>query len=209
MINLFIDTSNDELIVALLVESNLISKKIKKSKNDHSVYTVKYIDDILKENGYFPNDVDNIFVVNGPGSFTGVRIGVSVAKTYAYLLQKNVIQVSSLRAMSLSVDNKMAISLIDAKNNNYYVGIYDMFDNSVSYETFTTKEDVLEKIKKYDDAKLISNKSFKIESYEVEKVELDIENIVKIYLSEFKKVNVHEVKPNYLKLPQVYEDKNV
>lgn len=209
MINLFIDTSNDELIIALLNEDKLIAKKTKKSKNEHSVYTVKYIDDILLENNYKPNDIDNILVVNGPGSFTGVRIGISIAKTYAYLLKKNIIQVSSLRALALSTDNQVAISLIDAKNNNYYLGIYDMFDNNMTYETFTTKEDVLTKINRYENAKVISNKEFTIEDKKVSKVELDIENITRVYLSENKITNVHEVKPNYLKLPQVYEGKNV
>lgn len=209
MINLFIDTSNDELIIAVLEDDKLLAKKTKKSKNEHSVYTVKYIDDVLNELNYEPKDIDNILVVNGPGSFTGVRIGVTVAKTYAYLLNKNIIPVSSLRELALSTDNKIAISLIEAKNNNYYIGIYDMFDNHVTYETFTTKEDVLEKIKRYNDAKLISNKDFLIDDIKVNKVELDIENIVRTYLKEDNNINVHELKPNYLKLPQVYEDKNV
>lgn len=209
MINLFIDTSNEELIIAILRDDVLLSKKTKKCKNDHSVYAVKYIDDVLNELGLEPNDVNNIFVVNGPGSFTGLRIGVSIAKTYAYLLKKEIILVSSLRALALSCDNKIVISLIDAKNNNYYVGIYDMFDNHVTYETFTTKEDVLEKINKYEDVDLISNKDIKVDNYKFKKVELDIENIVRVYSKESEIINIHEVKPNYLKLPQVYEEKNV
>ena len=208
MINLFIDTSNDELIIAILKDDVILAKKSKKCRNEHSVYTVKYIDDVLKELGLEPNDVDNIMVVTGPGSFTGLRIGVSVAKTYAYLLGKRIIPVSSLRSMALSTDNNIAICLIDAKNNNYYVGIYDMFDNSVTYETFTTKEDVLEKIKKYKDANVVSNKEFYIDDIKIKKVELDIENIVRVYSKEKDVVNVHDVKPNYLKLPQVYEKNN-
>ena len=82
-----------------------------------------------------------------------------------------------------------------------------MFDNDVTYETFTTKEDVLAKIKRYDNAKVISNKELVIDKKKIHKVELDIENIVRVYLSENKIINVHDVKPNYLKLPQVYEDK--
>ena len=209
MINLFIDTSNEELIIAILRDDTLLAKKTKKCKNDHSVYAVKYIDDVLEELGLEPNDVNNIFVVNGPGSFTGLRIGVSIAKTYAYILKKDIILVSSLRALALSCDNKIVISLMDAKNNNYYVGVYDMFDNHITYETFTTKEDVLEKIKKYKDAKLISNKDIEVDDYKFNKVELDIENIVRVYSKENEITNIHEVKPNYLKLPQVYEEKNV
>ena len=209
MISLFIDTSCDELVVAVLKDGKILSKKTKRCKNEHSVYTVSYIDESLKEANLEPNDVDYIYVVSGPGSFTGVRIGTSIAKTYAYLLNKKVILVSSLKALALSVDNNIVVSVIDASNNNYYMGVYDMFDNDISYEKFVTVETVLSKLDKYKDAKLISNKEFKILDNQVEKVELDIENIVKYYYKNGEVCNVHDIKPNYLKLPQVYEDKNV
>lgn len=204
MITLYIDTSMDDLTICLLKDEKILSKKTRKCKNEHSVYTVSYIKDVLDEVSMQPNDVDTIMVVNGPGSFTGLRIGVSVAKTYGYLLKKKVILVSSLRQMAISVKNQIAISLIDAKNGNYYMGIYDMFDNDVKYEKFASKDEVILQIEKYEDAKLISNKKFKIDDYEVEKVELDIEQIVDYYKNE-NPTNIHDIKPNYLKLPQALE----
>lgn len=206
MITLFIDTSNDDLIVSILKDNKIINKLEKHCKNEHSIYTVSYIDELLKSCNLLPNDVDNIMVVNGPGSFTGVRIGVTVAKTYAYILKKDVILVSSLKAMALSTKNKTAIALIDAKNNNYYMGVYDMFDNEVTYETFSTKEEVIQKIEKYEDATVISNKDLIIGEYKVKKIKLDIEAIVKYYQNEQPTV-IDAILPNYLKLPQVLEDK--
>lgn len=206
MITLFIDTSNDDLIVSILKDNKIINKLEKHCKNEHSIYTVSYIDELLKSCNLLPNDVDNIMVVNGPGSFTGVRIGVTVAKTYAYILKKDVILVSSLKAMALSTKNKTAIALIDAKNNNYYMGVYDMFDNEVTYETFSTKEEVIQKIEKYEDATVISNKDLIIGEYKVKKIKLDIEAIVKYYQNEHPTV-IDAILPNYLKLPQVLEDK--
>lgn len=206
MITLFIDTSNDDLIVSILKDNKIINKLEKHCKNEHSIYTVSYIDELLKSCNLLPNDVDNIMVVNGPGSFTGVRIGVTVAKTYAYILKKDVILVSSLKAMALSTKNKTAIALIDAKNNNYYMGVYDMFDNEVTYETFSTKEEVIQKIEKYEDVTVISNKDLIIGEYKVKKIKLDIEAIVKYYQNEQPTV-IDAILPNYLKLPQVLEDK--
>ena len=207
MIILYLDTSLDNLTVAILKDDKLLSKKCRKCKNEHSVYTVSYIKDVLEECNLKPIDVDKIMVVNGPGSFTGIRIGISVAKTYGYLLNKDIVLISSLKQMALSIKNQIAISLIDAKNDNYYMGIYDMFDNDVKCEKFATKEEVINQINLYGDAKIISNKSFKIDRFEVEKVELDIEKIVKYYIDE-SPCNVHEVLPNYLKLPQALEEKH-
>lgn len=206
MITLFIDTSNDDLIVSILKDNKIMNKLERHCKNEHSIYTVSYIDELLKSCNLLPNDVDNLMVVNGPGSFTGVRIGVTVAKTYAYILKKDVILVSSLKAMALSTKNKTAIALIDAKNSNYYMGVYDMFDNEVTYETFSTKEEVIQKIEKYEDATVISNKDLIIGEYKAKKIKLDIEAIVKYYQNEQPTV-IDAILPNYLKLPQVLEDK--
>ncbi len=207
MITIYLDTSLEQLRVYLLKDGKILSKKERKCKNEHSIYTVNYIKDVLDESNLQPNDVDTIMVVNGPGSFTGLRIGISIAKTYGYILKKDVILISSLRQMAISIKNQIAISLIDAKNDNYYMGIYDMFDNEVKVEKFAKKEEVIEKIEKYKDALLISNKNFKIDNYEVNKVELDIEKIVDYYKNETP-TNVHKILPNYLKLPQALEDKN-
>lgn len=207
MIVLYIDTSLDNLTVAIFENEKLLSKKCRKCKNEHSIYTVSYIKDVLEECNLKPIDIDKIMVVNGPGSFTGLRIGVSVAKTFGYLLNKDIILVSSLKQMALSIKNQIAISLIDAKNDNYYMGVYDMFDNEIKCEKFATKEEVIEQINLYKDAKVISNKNFKIDEFEVEKVELDIEKIIKYYINE-PTSNINDVLPNYLKLPQALEEKH-
>ena len=206
MRTLYIDTANDDLVLAILEDDKLLNKIEKSCKNEHSIYTVSCLDELLKSCNLLPQDINNIMVVNGPGSFTGVRIGVTVAKTYAYILKKDIILVSSLKALALSTPNKIAITLIDAKNSNYYMGIYDMFDNDVTYETFSTKEEVIQKIEQYQDATVVSNKNLTIGDYKVKKVDLDIEAIVKYYKNE-EATPIDRVLPNYLKLPQVLEAK--
>ena len=131
MRTLFIDTSSSDVSIAIVENEKIISKIIKNIPNQHSIYAVKFVNDVLENAQIDAKDIDNIMVVNGPGSFTGIRIGLTIAKIYGYLLKKDIITVSSLRAMALSSDAKIVIPVIDAHHDNYYYGVYDMFDNII------------------------------------------------------------------------------
>lgn len=205
MITLFIDTSASDVSIAIVKDEKVISKIVKNIPNEHSVYAVKFVNDVLETIGMKPNDIDNIMVVNGPGSFTGVRIGLTIAKIYGYLLKKDIITVSSLRAMALSSDAKIVIPIIDAHHDNYYYGVYDMFDNIILKDNFNTKEELLKQINKYEEADIVSNETVNNGEIKARKIEYDIVNIVNHYKYELP-VNTHLVVPNYLKLPQALEE---
>ena len=205
MITLFIDTSASDVSIAIVKDEKVISKIVKNIPNEHSVYAVKFVNEVLETIGMKPNDIDNIMVVNGPGSFTGVRIGLTIAKIYGYLLKKDIITVSSLRAMALSSDAKIVIPIIDAHHDNYYYGVYDMFDNVILKDNFNTKEELLKQINKYEDADIVSNEIVNNGEIKARKIEYDIVNIVNHYKYELP-VNLHLVVPNYLKLPQALEE---
>lgn len=208
MITLFIDTSFADVSIALLKDNKIINKIVKSIPNEHSKYALTYIDEVLKKSDIKPEQVNNIMVVNGPGSFTGIRIGLTIAKVYAYLLKIEVTLVSSLKSIALSKNNNndYVMSLIDAKNNNYYLGLYDKDYNEVTEEHFSNIEEINNLLKEYPNIKIISNSDLKTDNYN--KInELDIEKIVEFYKDK-KRVNAHQVLPNYLKLPQVLE-KNV
>ena len=81
MISLFLDTSSKKLTIYLLKDNTILYEKVLETKNDHATYFVSLIDEALKENSMETKDIDKIYVVNGPGSFTGTRIGVTVGKT--------------------------------------------------------------------------------------------------------------------------------
>lgn len=205
MITLFIDTSASDVSIAIVKDERVISKIVKNIPNQHSVYAVKFVNDVLETAGMKPDDIDNIMVVNGPGSFTGVRIGLTIAKIYGYLLKKDIITVSSLRAMALSSDAKIVIPIIDAHHDNYYYGVYDMFDNVILKDNFNTREELLKQIKKYEEADIVSNEMVNNDEIKARKIDYDIVNIVNHYKYELP-VNPHLVVPNYLKLPQALEE---
>ena len=205
MRTLFIDTSTSDVSIAIINDNKLLTKISKSIPNAHSIYTVSFIEQALKEVNLTPNDINKILVVTGPGSFTGVRIGVTIAKTYAYLKNIDIIEVSSLKMMSLSTDHDYCLSLINARNNNYYLGLYDKENNNVIEEQFNSKDKVIELINKYHPL-IVSNEELIIEDYKVKRQELNIENICSYYNDKESK-NSHLVVPNYLKLPQALEEK--
>ena len=87
----------------------------------------------LSKNDLKINDIDNIVVLNGPGSFTGVRLGVTIAKTLAWALNKNIYTLSTLKALSLQSDKSTVISIISDRHNSGQVGVYDYNKCSEKY----------------------------------------------------------------------------
>ena len=113
---LFIDT-HDELITIGLKYKDDLFVKTQESEYSHSVYVMPMIESIFKENNLDIKDLEKIVVVNGPGSFTGIRIGLSIAKTIAYALNIKINTISSLTAYLISNEteenkNRFSISII-------------------------------------------------------------------------------------------------
>ena len=119
------------------------------------------------------NDIDNIVVLNGPGSFTGIRVGVTVAKTIAWALKKDIIPLSSLELMATTNTNKKyLIPMIDARRGNVFGAIYDKDLNIILKEQLISREELL----KNKEAKylLVSNDFNVLGVYKFNKVNLDI-----------------------------------
>lgn len=206
MISLFIDTSMANVSISIVKDNKVLSIIQEDIPNEHSKYATSYVKKVIDGAGIDANDVDNILVVNGPGSFTGVRIGVTIAKTYGYLINKNVIPVSSLKSLAISSHKKeMIMSVIQANRSSYYVGIYDGKYNEVIPEQFVSGNRLLELINEYD-AYIVSNEFNVLGRYKFNKVNLDVVDIVDYYKDKMA-VNYHALVPNYLKLPQAMESK--
>lgn len=203
MKTLFIDTSFSDVSIAILKDNKIISSIQNNIPNEHSIYAHPYIEKVLKDSNTLPKEIDNIMVVNGPGSFTGVRIGLTIAKVYAYLENIPVTLISSLKTLALSEKGEYILSLIDARNDNYYLGLYDKNYNDVIKEQFINIKEVKELLNKYSNIKIVTNSKINLDNYQLI-TNINIENIVNYYQDK-EQVNAHQVLPNYLKLPQVLE----
>ena len=206
MISLFIDTSMKNVSISIVKDNKIMSIIQEDIPNEHSKYATSYVKKVIDDAEIDANDIDDILVVNGPGSFTGVRIGVTIAKTYGYLINKELIPVSSLKSLAISSQKKdIVMSVIAANRNNYYVGIYDSEYNELIQEQFVSANRLLELINEYNPY-IVSNDFYVLGMYKFNKVSLDILRIVDYY-KDMNKVNYHALVPNYLKLPQAMENR--
>lgn len=145
-----IDTSTDACSVALLLPSGEIIERFEATGRQHSQLVLPMVDEILSKAGYELNQLDAIAVTRGPGSFTGVRIGISVAQGLAFGADLRVISVSTLAAIAwgaLDRENQIALVAIDARMEEVYFGAYARGENGIELlgeeKVCTPKEVVL------------------------------------------------------------------
>lgn len=150
---LAMDTSNQTLGVALLRDGELIGSYITNVNRNHSVRLMPAVDDLMKEVGMEPEDLDQVVVANGPGSYTGVRIGVTTAKTLAWALDIPVKAVSSLELLAWQGRNSVhtICPFFDARRGLVFTGLYQ-FENGkaepIISEQNVLMEDWLHELKK-------------------------------------------------------------
>lgn len=201
MISLFIDTSILFPTVSIIRDNKVLYEFHEQIKSDMSSKILPIIDEGLKKINLSLNSIDKIFVVTGPGSFTGVRIGVTIAKTIAWSLNKMLIPISSLEYMATSSTNKKyMIPMIDARRNNVFSGIYDDKLNIIKKDCLINVEELLKDIN--DDYELLSYDN-------LDNSVVPSPNVIKIINKHMNDlgVNPHELRPNYLKLTEAEENR--
>ena len=142
MIILGMDTSSVNATVALLNDRKLIGEYIISNDRTHSQIIMPLLDDLLSKTGINISDVDVFATCIGPGSFTGLRIGITTIKTLAQAMNKPVIGIDSLKGLSLNVmSNDYICPLIDARHNQVYTALYK--DNLCKTEPDVVDIDIL------------------------------------------------------------------
>lgn len=123
---LAIDTSSLVATVAIMEDDNLLSEYTINSPMTHSQKLMPMMEELLKNNDMKIKDIDMIAVSLGPGSFTGVRIGVSTVKGLAHPFKTPIMGVSSIEAMAMNIPycDKLICPIMDARRNQVYTGIY-------------------------------------------------------------------------------------
>lgn len=126
MYSLLIDSANQPLSVAIMQEGHVLITHTTTIKRNHSVQLMPLIEWLLQQARLKPKDLDEIIVTEGPGSYTGLRIGVTTAKTLAYTLNIQLYGVSSLKAIAAQIQYSDAyiIPIINARRQYVYAGVY-------------------------------------------------------------------------------------
>lgn len=190
MNTLFIDTHSNNVLVILFKDGKIIAKENVLSSNKHSEITMPIIEKIINSNLQSVNDLSEIIVVNGPGSFTGVRLAVTIAKTMAYTLNIPIKTIDSLivKAIMLNGDRKV-VSLED--RNGAFIGVFDSNNNIVDKYKYLNKNDYF---------------TFKSNNNVVSDIDIDYEKVYD-YLRDSSSINPHSVKPLYIKGISALDDK--
>ena len=201
MICIFFDTSSDLLKVSLIKDNKIIFDKELHTKNDHSSYLVPTIDEAFKSNNIDFKELDEIIVGNGPGSFTGTRISIAVAKTYAFSFNIPVYMISSLEELIYDNDGyDFYVPIIEEKKENLYFSIFDKDKKRVMDDTYSSTEYMYKKLEELDGKILLISLSDKeYEKYDTVKASINALNIMKNIDVNNEKVNPHLLKPNYIK----------
>lgn len=135
---IYIDTHFTNLVLALFKNGVLVDKKVVDS-NKHSVNTIPLFSKLLEDNHITVDDIKKIIVINGPGSFTGVRIGVVLAKMLAYTKNIPVYAISYLQAMALQYQYDVIVGIKD--RNGVFIGEYNQNHELVGdYAYLSNKE---------------------------------------------------------------------
>ena len=201
MICLFLDSSSEKLKVSLLNDDKIIYDKELITKNDHSSYLVTCIEEAFKTNNIDFKDLNRIIVSIGPGSFTGTRISVTVAKVYAYSFDIETFGISSLEMMIYSNNNyDYYVPVIEDKNDKLYYSIFDKDRKRIIDDKYSSLEELYNTLNDYKgNILIISHTGKKYDKYDSTEEKLDANEINKNILINNEKVNPHLLKPNYIK----------
>ena len=214
---LSIDTSSNICGVAVLENKKLLKEVCHNNGLTHSETLMPIVKNTLSELNITLNDIDLIVCDNGPGSFTGIRIGVTTSKAFSDSLNITEIGISSLEALAYNVKTDGIIcSLIDAKNNNVYVGVFENIDgNYILRRNFST-ENISDLLTEFKDSeysitfvgdgainyKEIISSVLPDKSLFVGNNNLSAYNLALAGLSHFNNTNIPDVMPLYLRKPQ-------
>lgn len=126
MIWLGIDTANAPLSVAIVKDGRVLAETVQNIKITHSVGAMPAVEELFAKANITPSQIDAVAVSEGPGSYTGVRIGVTIAKTLAWTLKKPLVGVSSLQALAANAKlfNGVICPLFDARRQHVYAAAY-------------------------------------------------------------------------------------
>lgn len=170
MITLGIDTANQTLTIGVIEDQTVLGQIQVNKKKNHSLTLMPALDQLISDCQLTPEQIDRVAVSSGPGSYTGLRIGVTTAKTLAYTLNKELVGVSSLAVLAancVGIDG-IIVPMFDARRKNVYAGAYRWHHGKLETlleDTHISFAELAEKLKQMDGAiTFVGSDSHKFES---------------------------------------------
>lgn len=184
-----LDTSSSYLYIAFLEDGKIIYENVSEGKNNHSDNLLKNIESALDERHLQVKDFDAIICGKGPGMYTGLRVSMTVAKTFAWTLNKPLYTISSLDILTsgyFKTDGCYKV-MMKAKKDYSYTKIFEIKDGKYK---LIRKEEFLEN-EKFLNIDLLG------EVIDNSKIKFDILNIDDEMVERVD--NIHALEPNYLR----------
>lgn len=202
---LYIDTSSSFLYTGIVKEGKLLCEIQKEFGHTLSEVALPEIVSMFEENKIEAKDIEKIIVVNGPGSFTGIRIGITIAKVYAWSLNIPITTITSLEAMMISSNIEgIHVPVLDARRDYCFGAIYDQNGQVLFQPKYMKYEELSKELASMKKYTVITNDEVKINGQKEEYHP----NILKI-VAWFKNKpaqNPHAINPDYLKLTEAEEN---
>lgn len=215
---LAIDTSTMISTVTIASDGEIIGDFNVNQQKTHSESLVPMIENLLDLLGMTIGDIDKFVIAKGPGSFTGLRIGMTIAKTLAQVGDKELIPVSTLLALANnSSSDRLKVPMLDARGNRVYAAVYDSDFNEIIGEDLYTIDEFANLANDLDkDLELIGEISTKYEDKFKSSKTLPLNfnscigrSLIKIALGEDRQAkNLYEISPNYLRKSQAERELN-
>lgn len=204
---LYIDTSSDYLYTGIVIDKTLVSDCQEKLGKDLSKEALPKIISTFNKANILPKDLDKIIVVTGPGSFTGIRIGVTIAKTIAWSLNIPIVPISGLTAMAISNEiDGYSMPLIDARRGFVYGALYNK-NNAIVADSHILLEELNTICDDYSPITVITNNDIQTK-YNTINYKPNILKIVN-YFQDKDGLNPHLINPIYLKKTEAEEKANL
>ncbi|MGS0973640.1 MAG: tRNA (adenosine(37)-N6)-threonylcarbamoyltransferase complex dimerization subunit type 1 TsaB [Candidatus Izemoplasmataceae bacterium] len=187
--SLVIDSATSHLYIALYHGDDELEAYYEEGHNDHSVKLMSELEAMLKRQKMHVKDLHRIVIGIGPGSYTGLRVGVVIAKMFGWTLDIPVYQVSSLALLASSVDEGIVIPAVDARRGNAFLGLYEVKNGNL----YQLKDEELTNLKAYEEAQT-----------DGKTVLAGKPNLRLLHNSSLlvKVEDIHQLTPNYLRLTE-------
>jgi len=185
MKTIMFDASTSVMYVGYVKDDQLVDFSIRIASRDHAKYLVDRIDQVIKRNKLTIDDIDQIVVGIGPGSYTGIRVAVMVAKMIGF--SKNIIvrTVSSLFFMTSGYEDKV-VALIDARRGYVFSAVYENGETLLTDEYRFLQDFQNDELYKIAKIIFIDEKNYEISAKKIIEKSVVVEHI-------------HDLIPNYLR----------